>query len=342
MQIFASLIAIFLTISFTAHSFDKAEDAALEKVAIKTAYAEYKAAVKLRDYENILKTAKAVYDLGDKRYSPTSKNRIKLTDNYVNALLINGQHKEAITYLSKKVEILKLRDGPMSEQLIETYFLMGDTYITFYKERKALDAWLKAIEISASYKDNSGRTGRVYLEVGKKLFTKANGRKALSYFKLARDIFEANDDVAGLTKTKFWLGKFYLAKNKLTKSEDYFKQSLEMYEKHAPGSDPLRTNHAFLVQVLEKQGKRDEATIHCQAIGKMGEQKPNSEMRPIYLMQPAYPRQANISGIEGWAEVTLTVDHNGFVKDPVVTETKGSNSFGVEALRIICISSDMI
>ncbi len=56
---------------------------------------------------------------------------------------------------------------------------------------------------------------------------------------------------------------------------------------------------------------------------------------PIVVIRPMYPREAAISGTEGWVKVEFTITANGTVKDPRVIEASPARLFNREAIRAI-------
>ena len=56
---------------------------------------------------------------------------------------------------------------------------------------------------------------------------------------------------------------------------------------------------------------------------------------PVVVIRPLYPREAALSGIEGWVRVEFTITETGNVKDPRVIEARPSRVFNREAIRAI-------
>lgn len=54
---------------------------------------------------------------------------------------------------------------------------------------------------------------------------------------------------------------------------------------------------------------------------------------PMVKIEPAYPREAAIGGIEGWVKVCFTIGADGSVKSPQVVDSKPKRIFDREALR---------
>lgn len=56
---------------------------------------------------------------------------------------------------------------------------------------------------------------------------------------------------------------------------------------------------------------------------------------PIVVIRPMYPREAAMSGIEGWVKVEFTITESGTVDDPRVIESDPPRIFNREAIRAI-------
>ena len=56
---------------------------------------------------------------------------------------------------------------------------------------------------------------------------------------------------------------------------------------------------------------------------------------PVVVIRPMYPREAAISGIEGWVKVEFTITEVGTVKDPRVVDAEPARMFNREAIRAI-------
>ncbi|MBP7665186.1 MAG: energy transducer TonB, partial [Shewanella sp.] len=93
--------------------------------------------------------------------------------------------------------------------------------------------------------------------------------------------------------------------------------------------------HAYLVELYERQGKRDESTAHCIAIGKMRPWADAQEQQPIFRIVPDYPMSYVKQRKSGWVQLKFTVDENGFVKNPEILASKGGALFEKETLKMI-------
>lgn len=56
---------------------------------------------------------------------------------------------------------------------------------------------------------------------------------------------------------------------------------------------------------------------------------------PVVVIRPMYPREAAMSGTEGWVKVEFTITAAGTVKDPQVIDANPPRIFNREAIRAI-------
>lgn len=56
---------------------------------------------------------------------------------------------------------------------------------------------------------------------------------------------------------------------------------------------------------------------------------------PVVVIRPMYPREAAMTGTEGWVKVEFTITEAGTVKDPRVVDAQPPRIFNREAIRAI-------
>lgn len=61
----------------------------------------------------------------------------------------------------------------------------------------------------------------------------------------------------------------------------------------------------------------------------------NSQLVPLVRINPQYPRNELIAGVEGWVKVKFTVEADGSVSSPKIIESKPPRVFDTAALRAI-------
>jgi protein TonB len=65
------------------------------------------------------------------------------------------------------------------------------------------------------------------------------------------------------------------------------------------------------------------------------DRKAEGDIVPVVVIRPMYPREAAISGTQGWVRVEFTITEAGTVKDPRVIDAKPPRVFNREAIRAI-------
>ena len=72
-------------------------------------------------------------------------------------------------------------------------------------------------------------------------------------------------------------------------------------------------------------------------IGNFQQVDPSAEgdIIPVVVIRPMYPREAAISGTQGWVKVEFIITEVGTVKDPRVIDAKPPRVFNREAIRAI-------
>lgn len=65
------------------------------------------------------------------------------------------------------------------------------------------------------------------------------------------------------------------------------------------------------------------------------DQTAEGDIIPVVVIRPVYPRDAAISGIEGWVKIEFTITEVGTVKDPQVVDAKPARVFNRAAIRAI-------
>ena len=129
----------------------------------------------------------------------------------------------------------------------------------------------------------------------------------------------------------FWLAKSYESTKKYATSVKHMSAALETLDKVAPTGHYTLIAHAHMVQILEKQGLSDEATAHCQLIGKMQPIDINRHQIPLYRFPPKYPNTSK----EGYVILEFTVDEQGFVKNPIALDSENMERFAEAAMEAV-------
>jgi protein TonB len=66
-----------------------------------------------------------------------------------------------------------------------------------------------------------------------------------------------------------------------------------------------------------------------------GDPAAEGDVIPIVRIEPQFPREAAINGIEGWVEIEFTIEPDGTVSDPKVLNSQPRRVFDRNAIRAI-------
>jgi protein TonB len=97
-------------------------------------------------------------------------------------------------------------------------------------------------------------------------------------------------------------------------------------------------------QPIQKMPQMDMPDIQNPLVGGEGmfigsfqqvDKTAEGDIIPVVVIRPMYPRDAALSGIEGWVKVEFTITAIGTVQDPRVVDANPSRIFNREAIRAI-------
>lgn len=92
------------------------------------------------------------------------------------------------------------------------------------------------------------------------------------------------------------------------------------------------TTRALLISAYEGLGDSAAATQHCISIGKMTPWSDSQQQKPLFRIEPKYPRMKARKGHNGTVTIEFTVSADGFVQNPKILKSEGGISFEKEAL----------
>ncbi len=297
------------------------------------AYAAYKEASQSGDKAGERDNAADAYRLGLEIFGERHKNSASLALIY--GRLLTGDAAEKVLR-----HALKLHEnvyGKEALNLIDPLMDLARTQADFRRLGAARRYYNRALKIAKKQDlENDYFLGRLNLEIGQVALSSSNSSEAIRFLDKAEKIFAGLEGAEiELAQTRFWIGKYRLAIGKNKSATEKLEASLATFEKLIPDSSMTMTNHAFLIRAYEKRGQRDEATKHCLAIGATKPHDPKQNFMPVYSVKPTYPEIPRRIGQEGYVIVSLTVDANGFVKDPAAIEREGSKLFEKSALEAL-------
>jgi len=292
----------------------------------KTAYQAYNESLKTRDYNQQIISARKAYDLGQKLYGPEDISTANLALNLAIVLNKNKQIDEAEKLEPQIQSAYEKKYGKQSKEIMGLYVSIASSigWNNRYKMRKYYG---KALTLAKDVQDSDPLlTATVQLLVGQNLLMNRDKKskvilKALDYL---ADTFPATDK--RVVEAEFWAGKYYMSINKSNKAIKHFSANLPVFENLEGATHPLELNtRAFLVSVLERKGRSEEATEHCVAIGAMTPWDDTQDAQPIYRVDPKYPISMARKGKSGYVVMEFTISKSGVIKDIIVKKVQGKS-----------------
>lgn len=283
------------------------------------AYAAYEQHVRARETEQALAAAKDAHRFGSKVFGKRNINTVNLAINYATLLNNSGDFKKARSTLKGKLRILQEHYGNDATQLVPIVIQLGRAE----KDRnKALNYFERAARLSRGYDNNVIEAEKNFDIV---VILLRQDRAALiepfvdKAYEIYSDRLQPNDFRLGLMS--YHKAKLAIGRNRYDEVIGYLHGSLAAFKGPAgrPMGDLERTVRVLLVDALEKLGQPDAATEHCLALGANQDWSPTTE--PVYKQDPVFPPEAIENRIGGEVTLSFTIDEQGFVVNPTVSES---------------------
>ncbi|MCS6192470.1 energy transducer TonB [Shewanella baltica] len=332
----ACLLALTLGTSLSVHASEN---------SFAKAYSDYQAAVEKGDTANIEASAKAAYQLGEAQYAKDSIDLANLAINW--AAAIEKQvapypfREKNLAQTAKANELYQLalanynvHYGKEALELIDP--LLGSA-ITESKAKVAKDYLQAAIDI-AEKSDNKKLIADVKMAAfnrlsNTELYTKSIRNYAFDAYDIYKEILPEN--ALDRVKATYVVGAVEYAEKHDDKAIPLLLEVVKQFDVLNYSHPYALSAHAYLVELYERQGKRDESTAHCIAIGKMRPWTDEQEQQPIFRINPKYPLPYAQQRKSGWVQLKFTVDEHGFVKNPEIIASKGGALFEKESIKTL-------
>ena len=309
------------------------------------AYSDYQAAVEKGDTANIEASAKTAYQLGEAQYAKDSIDLANLAINWASAIenqvAPNPFIETHFQQTAKANELYKLalanykiHYGKQALELIDP--LLGAAQ-TAAKAKVAKDYFLDAMAV-AEKSDNKKVLADVKMAAFSRLSkTELYTRDVRNYAFDAYDIYKEilPENALERVKATYIVGAVEFADKHDNKAEPLLLEVVKQFDALNFSHPYALSAHAYLVELYERQNKREQSTAHCIAIGKMRPWADAQEQQPIFRTVPDYPMSYAQRKKSGWVELNLTIDEMGFVKNPEITNSEGGALFEKETLKMI-------
>jgi TonB family protein len=327
-SMYKSLQCWILLIGILAVGYSAAQEPADPRVHEFTAvYAKYQSLAEQGRFEEALPKAKKALVLGEELFGEDHKNTAALTFNLGDMLLRTDRKYEARPVLTTALMRYEATYGEQSEELIPLLLDLGQANVNSGKP-PSKTIFRRALKLVAKYEGrDSNAFAQASLRAGATLEVDGEYQVAKGYLEDAYKIFDSKSgpDHPSTGQAAFFLGKYWNWRNNRPKARDQFLRALAVFENSDDSSRHFRmSTHAFLVDLYERMEQSDKATEHCLAIGRMSPVVPDQEYQPLFRLAPIYPNDAIARRLQGYVDLSFTIDEGGFVRDPTVVESTAS------------------
>ncbi|MCY3624293.1 MAG: energy transducer TonB [Gammaproteobacteria bacterium] len=292
------------------------------------AFTAYREAMEESRYREAAAHAEKSRKLGEEIYADDPKVIATLAYNHGHALAMLGADGQAYEVLKETRKLMRRAYGADSAQVFRVEMSLLDTV-------PDESAALQLTRVLKQARRHLAQDGEAMAEL------KLNGGMRVWWHRRAEGLLgEAAETFARLGKTerearaKFWIGKIHLGYDRYRDVVEAMTPVVEML----PEDDRIALMaRANLVEAYEKLGESDRATEHCLAIGKTVPWTGTADYQPLFKRPPTYPRNALVRNTEGWVLVEFGVDEMGFVREPIVIDSKPKGDIGwsLEAAAVV-------
>ena len=313
-------------------------------ITFNDSYKAYKQAVADNNDAEILKFSSQAYSLGKQEFGDKSIDTVNLGLNYAAALSQEDKTLDENQAKQRKAEAhqlyldaLAVYEVEYGDESVESIDPLLGAAQTNSDIKKAKSQFKQAVDIA----EDSERP-MLLASVQMSAFdglkkSKYYDRRVRNYALSAFEIYEENlpEDSILRLETTFTVALISMVEGKNTKAIPLFETVVEQFSKLDYSHPYELVSHARLVELYESKGDSESSTKHCIAIGSMSPWLDDQEQQALYRKEPRYPMSAARSGMEGWVQITFTVDEYGFVTEPKVLHSKGGAGFEKSSLKAL-------
>lgn len=310
-----------------------------DRAAFLAAYAEYQALLEADDAERLAAAAGKAYELGLAILPADDRSLPALAVNYGSALIDAGDDDAAVAVLTEAIDHYEEAYGADAVELVPVYMALGNTTGEVFDADRQRRYYRRALKLAAShYGPRSAEYGYYSLQAGIGLMNESQSADARRFLEEGHEILletqGAEDPTTGIAA--FHLGRYHVARRNYRKAEGFLVAALQTFEDPERPTSKLEVGaHAWLVSIYQELGVPQQATPHCQAIGRMTPFSENQDYQPLFRRAPRYPAGALQRGRQGFADVRFTVDDQGFVRDAEIIAYEGDAAFKAAALDAV-------
>ena len=313
------------------------------------AYSAYQQLSAQGDFPASLEHARSAYESGLQLFADEPETLAYLGYNYAANLLMVGRATEAEIALETTVEIYELAFGEEAEELIRVLMDLGTASATRPDSGRSRKAYKRAFKLakthygkeSIDYAKLLTEAAVVLLDDRSETTRRARAFRQLSAGAYLDDAFRIVEPVATSNpalfgQITFHIGASALAWGSYERAVHWLQISLSTHpDPNRPQNAIETATHAWLVRAYEELEMQDEATRHCQAVGRMAPARDNQNYQPLFQVEANMPPGPAILTRKGAVVVEFTVDSEGIVQNPRVLEELGDRGFAQAALYAI-------
>lgn len=288
------------------------------------AYRAYGEAVAESRFGDAATHAGKALRLGRDVLAPDSPEVAILAFNHGFALGKAGRGSEAYRALLEARGLVETALGPDGEEIIQVEVELAHTG----PADRAREHFDKALALASQHHgEDSEFVADLKVEGATRILTQGTvellAGAARTYDRLAR--------TDKLALARYWLGHRHLDDERY---RDAIKPMSAVVAANPGDRELVLMARAKLVEVFERLGERDRATEHCLAIGSARGFTRPERYKPLYVPDPVYPQELGPDAGIGSVTVEFTVDAEGYVRHPLVVDTRGGGAFASAALAL--------
>ena len=296
-----------------------------------SAYTAYQEHINAGQTDQALEAANDAYRYGSKVFGRNHVNTANLAINYAILLNDTGDHRKARKTLKGKLDILEKRYGENATNLVPLFMQLG-------RAAKDADATLeylhRAASLSKGYEDNLDEAEKNF-DIMVILLNRDSESLVEPFVDRAYEIYaerlQPNDFRLGLMS--YHKARWATSKNQHDDTTDYLLRALQAFQRsEGPMGGLERSVRLQLVQAYEKLNQPKEATEQLLILG--ANQSWFSATDPVYQPSFKFPEEAIAKRINGEVSLSFTIDEQGFVVNPSVTESS-EEIFNDAALEMV-------
>ena len=296
------------------------------QVEFTVAYKAYREAMEASQFSAAVLYADQARELGEQVFADNDEVMATLALNHGLALSRAGLKSAAYTALKDARKLVVQAFGRESAHLLQ---LEMSSFSNAPREAAAwhLTNLLKLARLH--YPEDSESMAVIKLHAGRLAWW---DRRAYGLLRKAAAIFARSGQTEQEAHALFYIGKIDLGRHRYRDTVEAMSRVVDMLP---PDHGTVLMAHANLVDAYEHLGESDRATKHCLAIGQTTPWGGTVDYQPLFKRPPAYPRAAQVRGLEGYVLLEFSVDAMGFVRDPSVVESGPSKGRGGIAAQYV-------